>query len=426
MEKTELLDEGFFIHLVQHMSDAVYVIDPESSSILAVNEAACRAQGMTQKELLDQSVLTLNRDVAGPNQWQEIAQTIIRAGEYTFAGRHLRKDGTDFPVEVVTDYFEYCGRGYMVSVARDLSEHHRHRDYLIDDELIRALLLNESSDGLWDWNLQDHSLFLSPQWFRMLGYGPHEIPAPTLDTWKNLVHPDDVDRVIDLLQDHLEGKNSRYEAKYRLCNRNGHYLWVYDRGMVARRDASGEPQRMIGLVLDITESERYAAELLELSQRDELTGLYNRRTGYEMFERFLRECRRDGKPLQVVMLDIDHFKPLNDIHGHQEGDRAICHLAKELRRSMRVDEWLFRWGGEEFLLLLPGMDHPSVQRVMQRLLKHFNATPYVTEEGVTLPLTFSAGISSFPENGDNIQQLVEAADRALYRAKSSGRNRIEG
>jgi len=426
MERIEPLQGAFFTQLFHSMSDAVYVIDPESSSILAANEAGCRVLGMTPDELVNQSVLTLNRDVAGPNQWQEIAQAIIKAGKYTFVGRHLRKDGTDFPVEVITDYFEYCGRGYMVSVARDLSEHHRHRDYLIDDELIRTLLLDESSDGLWDWNLQDQSLFLSPQWFRMLGYGPNEIPAPTLDTWKNLVHPDDIDRIVALLQDHLQGKNSRYEAKYRLCNRDGHYLWVYDRGMVARRDANGEPQRMIGLVLDITESERYAAELLELSQRDELTGLYNRRTGYEMFERFLRDCRLGGKPLQVVMLDIDHFKPLNDAYGHQEGDRAIRHVARELRRSLRSGEWLFRWGGEEFLLLFPKIDHARIQQLMQRLLKHFNATPYVTEEGVTLPLTFSAGISSFPENGNSIQQLVESADRALYRAKSSGRNRIEG
>lgn len=426
MERNKSLDGAFFIHLFHNMSDAIYVIDPESSSILAANEAGCRALGMSLEELLNQSVLTLNRDVAGPNQWQQIARAIMQAGNYTFVGRHLRKDGTDFPVEVVTDYFEYQDRGYMVSVARDLSEQHRHRDYLIDDELIRTLLLHESSDGLWDWNLQDHSLFLSPQWFRMLGYGPSEISSPTLDTWKSRVHPDDLERVTGLLQDHLQGKNSRYEAKYRLRNRDGHYLWVHDRGMVARRDSRGEPQRMIGLVLDITESERYAAELLELSQRDELTGLYNRRAGNEMFERFLRECRRDGKPLQVVMLDIDHFKPLNDAYGHQEGDRAICHVARELKRSMREDEWLFRWGGEEFLLLFPGMDHFRVQQLMQRLLTHFNATPFVTEKGERLPLTFSAGISRFPEDGDSIQKLVEAADQALYRAKSSGRNRIEG
>jgi diguanylate cyclase (GGDEF)-like protein/PAS domain S-box-containing protein len=311
-------------------------------------------------------------------------------------------------------------------VARDLSEHHRHREHLTDDELIRALLLNESSDGLWDWNLQDHSLFLSPQWFRMLGYGPNEISSPTLDTWRNSVHQEDLERVITLLQDHLQGKSSRYEAKYRLRSRDGHYLWVHDRGMVAQRDLDGRPQRMIGLVLDITESEHYAAELLERSQRDELTGLYNRRTGYELFERFLRDCRRDNQPLQVVMLDIDHFKPLNDDYGHLEGDRAIRHVADELRRSLRADEWLFRWGGEEFLLLFPGMDRSSAHGMMQRLLKHFNAVPFVTQGGESLELTFSAGISGFPENGNSIRQLVGAADRAMYRAKSSGRNRVEG
>ncbi|MET3999202.1 diguanylate cyclase [Marinobacterium sp. MBR-109] len=426
MDRRNPLQDAFFTRLFHGVSDAIYVIDPDSSSILAANEAGCRALGMSAEELIDQSVLSLNQDVTGPNQWREISAAIIAAGNYTFMGRHVRKDGTDFPVEVVTDYLEYQGRGYLVSVARDLSEHHRHREHLTDDELIRALLLNESSDGLWDWNLQDHSLFLSPQWFRMLGYGPNEISSPTLDTWRNSVHPDDLDRVIALLQDHLQGNTSRYEAKYRLRSRDGHYLWVHDRGMVAQHDLDGRPQRMIGLVLDITESEHYAAELLERSQRDELTGLYNRRTGYELFERFLRDCRRDNQPLQVVMLDIDHFKPLNDSYGHLEGDSAIRHVADELRRCLRADEWLFRWGGEEFLLLFPGTDRRAAQGMMQRLLQHFNATPFVTRGGESRALTFSAGISGYPEDGNSIRQLVGAADRAMYRAKSSGRNRVEG
>jgi diguanylate cyclase (GGDEF)-like protein/PAS domain S-box-containing protein len=426
MSKHQPLQCAFFSHLFNNISDAVYVIDPVSSSILAANEAGCRDLGMTIAELVDQSVLSLNRDVTGPNQWQEITQAIIAAGNFTFVGRHVRKDGTDFPVEVVTDYMEYRGSGYLVSVARDLSEHSRHSEHLTDDELIRTLLLNDSSDGMWDWNLLDNVLFLSPQWFRMLGYGPNEIAEPTLDTWRNSVHPDDIERVMGLLQDHLQGKNSRYEAKYRLRSRDGDYLWVHDRGMVAQRDADNQPRRMIGLVLDITESEHYAAELLERSQRDELTGLYNRRTGYELFERFLCECRREGKSLQVVMLDIDHFKPLNDGYGHLEGDRAIRHVADELRRCLRTDEWMFRWGGEEFLLLFPNTGRVKAQDLMRRLLLHFNTTPFMTQEGESLVITFSAGVSSFPEDGSNIRQLVGAADRALYRAKSSGRNRVEG
>lgn len=410
--------------MFQSISDGVYLIDPDSSRILDANGAGCRALGMTREELLQESVLTLNRDVNGPEQWREIAEMIKTRGRYVFIGRHTRKDGTDFPVEVVTDHVPLEGGSFLISIARDLSDHLRHREYLNDSQLIRTLLLNDSSDGLWDWDLEDDSLFLSPQWFRMLGYGPHEIPEPTLETWSSSVHPDDLERVLGLLQEHLNGKSSRYEARYRLRTRSGGYLWVHDRGMIAARDDNGRATRMIGLVLDVTESQKYADQLLRLSQRDELTDLYNRRTGYELFERYLQESRQSGQPLQIVMLDIDHFKAFNDTQGHLAGDKAIRHVTRVLRRQMRQEDLLFRWGGEEFLLLCPDLERKQAVKCVQRLLAEVARTPFRTRNGEALQLTCSAGIAGFPQDGDTVRALVSAADDAMYRAKGAGRNRI--
>lgn len=360
----------------------------------------------------------------GREQWREIVEMIKAKGHYVFAGRHTRKDGTDFPVEVVTDYIDYAGQPLLISVARDLSDHLRMREYLNDSQLIRTLLLNDSSDGLWDWNLENDTLFLSPQWFRMLGYSPHEIPTPTLDTWVSSVHPDDIEGVFKLLQEHLDGKTSRYEARYRLRTRNGHYLWVHDRGMIAASDDNGRATRMIGLVLDVTESQMYADQLLTLSQRDELTGLYNRRTGYELFERYLHDSRENGMPMQVVMLDIDHFKSLNDSYGHQVGDQAILHVTKLLRAHMRQEDMMFRWGGEEFLLLCPSVQRKQAIQLIQRLLAAVESMPFEAEGELSLQMTCSAGIASFPQDGDTIRTLVSAADKAMYEAKQAGRNRI--
>lgn len=410
--------------LFRVMSDSVYLIEPDTSRIIDANPAGYQVLGMERDELIDESVMTLNPDVSGMEQWREIAASIKAQGHYTFIGRHTRKDGSDFPVEVVTDYVEHDGTELMISVARDLSTHLRHSEYLNDSQLIRTLLLNDSSDGLWDWNTLDDSLFLSPQWFRMLGYGPYDVPQPTLETWSTAVHPDDRERVIGLLQEHLEGKNSRYEARYRLQARNGHYLWVHDRGMVAARDEHGKPTRMIGMVLDVTEAQRYADQLLQRSQRDELTGLYNRRTGYELFDCYLQESRENGQSLQVVMLDIDHFKNLNDEHGHLSGDRAIRHVTDTLQMHLREEDLLFRWGGEEFLLLCPGITREEATPLIQRLLAAVESTPFVTDGEVVLQMTCSAGMATFPQDGDTIRILVSAADKAMYKAKQAGRNRI--
>lgn len=423
-KKTASLSPEFCSLLFRTISDGVYLIDPATSRILDSNPAGYQVLGMEREELVDESVLTLNRDVKGPEQWREIVEMIKAKGHYVFAGRHTRKDGTDFPVEVVTDYIDYAGQPLLISVARDLSDHLRMREYLNDSQLIRTLLLNDSSDGLWDWNLENDTLFLSPQWFRMLGYSPHEIPTPTLDTWVSSVHPDDIEGVFKLLQEHLDGKTSRYEARYRLRTRNGHYLWVHDRGMIAASDDNGRATRMIGLVLDVTESQMYADQLLTLSQRDELTGLYNRRTGYELFERYLHDSRENGMPMQVVMLDIDHFKSLNDSYGHQVGDQAILHVTKLLRAHMRQEDMMFRWGGEEFLLLCPSVQRKQAIQLIQRLLAAVESMPFEAEGELSLQMTCSAGIASFPQDGDTIRTLVSAADKAMYEAKQAGRNRI--
>ncbi len=410
--------------LLSQSSDGIYVIDPESGRILDANKAGCNALRMTLAELLGESVLSLNEDVKSVGQWSDIARVIREHRSFTFLGRHRRKDGTDFPVEVVTDLVSHEGQDYFVSVARDLSGHQRHNEHLLDNELIQTLLLNESSDGLWDWSLVDNSLFLSPQWFRMLGYGPHEIATPSLATWKDAVHPDDIESVLEKLNNHLAGKTSRYSAKYRLQTRDGQYIWVRDRGMIAARNTQGEPSRVIGLVLDISEAEERAAQLLELAQRDPLTQLYNRRAGYELFEARLDDCRRQQLSMPVVMLDIDHFKQINDRNGHLAGDQVICQLAQLISGMLTGDEHLFRWGGEEFLLLLPGMNASEACTRVDGMRTSLKEQGCDTVDGRCLDVTFSAGISVFPEDGESIRELVHVADAALYEAKGAGRDRV--
>lgn len=410
--------------LLSQSSDGIYVIDPESGRILDANQAGCAVLGMTLSELLGESVLSLNEDVKSGGQWSDIARVIREQRSFTFVGRHRRRDGSDFPVEVVTDLVEHDGQDYFLSVARDLSGHQRHSQHLLDNDLIRTLLMNESSDGLWDWNLEDNSLFLSPQWFRMLGYGPQEIATPTLTTWSEAVHPDDKTRVMATLSNHLKGNTSRYSAKYRLRSRDGEYIWVRDRGMVAARNNAGEPIRMIGLVLDISEAEQRAAQLMEQARRDYLTQLYNRRAGYEQFEAQLAQCRDKQLAMPVVMLDIDHFKQVNDANGHLAGDQVICQLAALVSAHLKGDEQLFRWGGEEFLLLLPGLSPEQACERVESMRRALQEQGCDIEGSGRLSVTFSAGISAYPQDGESIRELVHVADAALYRAKHAGRNRV--
>ncbi len=260
--------------LFEHLADAVYLLDPETSNIIWGNRAAWESLGLAPGAVLDHSVLSLQMDVTGLPQWSEIAAVIRSTPCFTFVGRHRHALGHEVPVEVNTTLFHDGRREYFLSVARDISRRVALEAGLRQRENQLWFALNEAMDGLWDWDVASGQVFFSPQLKRMLGYGPDEM-APTLSTWSANIHPDDAERVRAVLEEHLGGKRLRYETSYRLRNRNGEYLQVLDRGRVSERDASGAATRVVGMVQDITQQARAQAALQrsEEEQRTLITAL---------------------------------------------------------------------------------------------------------------------------------------------------------
>ncbi|SHH64010.1 CHASE domain-containing protein [Massilia sp. CF038] len=181
---------------------------------------------------------------------------------------------------------------------------------------------------------------------------------------------------------------------------------------------------VIVTTVDITERKRIDAELLQLASTDFLTGLPNRREFMGRMEDQLARMQRDvGECASVLMLDIDHFKQVNDRHGHAVGDEVLCHLAEVLRSSQRKIDTPGRMGGEEFALLLPGADIDAAAAFAERLRQSVAGSPYPGEAG-PLAVTVSIGIASmYPQDG-SADAALKRADRALYRAKEAGRNRV--
>lgn len=166
-------------------------------------------------------------------------------------------------------------------------------------------------------------------------------------------------------------------------------------------------------------------ELERLSLTDPLTGLANRRHFFETLERHFEQHRRTGMPLALVMLDIDHFKRINDSYGHQGGDQVLAATAALLGNHMRQYDLAARYGGEEFTAILPEVPLAEALNVAERLRLEFCRLlfpPPLT----TLQLTVSLGVAALPSPGlSDVDHLIEAADSALYRAKRNGRNRVE-
>ena len=161
------------------------------------------------------------------------------------------------------------------------------------------------------------------------------------------------------------------------------------------------------------------------AMHDALTGLYNRRYWAESFERELRRARRGGELLGLMIIDIDHFKRCNDTFGHAAGDRVLCAIAKYMQSQTRGEDILCRYGGEEFVLV---QAQASAEAVLQRAEKFRLGVQglEIEHDGRHVgPVTLSIGIAIFPDHGADGQALLQAADEALYRAKQSGRNRVE-
>ncbi|MBX3735878.1 MAG: diguanylate cyclase [Candidatus Didemnitutus sp.] len=177
---------------------------------------------------------------------------------------------------------------------------------------------------------------------------------------------------------------------------------------------------------------RYARKLGEtmgqlklLATRDALTGLHNRREFDRMVAEECQRATRFGHPFALVMADIDFFKKINDTHGHQVGDEVLKHVASLLAGQLRVVDRIARYGGEEFAILMVETDRKQAVEGIQRLFALLAETPcQPAGTDLTLNVTLSAGLAIMPDDAASCDQLISAADKALYAAKHAGRNRV--
>ena len=192
----------------------------------------------------------------------------------------------------------------------------------------------------------------------------------------------------------------------------------------------GGQRLLISLVLDITDRVRSEREVQELQRRlqdqsihDALTGLFNRRYLDEYLERELARANSAGIPVSVIMIDLDWFKAINDRFGHQAGDEVLRGLALTIRDSTRPSDVCCRYGGEEFLVILPGMSADSALLRAENIRTDImlNSIPF---EGEVITMTTSFGVASSPQSGRSADDLVASADAALYAAKETGRNNV--
>jgi diguanylate cyclase (GGDEF)-like protein/putative nucleotidyltransferase with HDIG domain len=258
------------------------------------------------------------------------------------------------------------------------------------------------------------TLFSGPGRDRLLGGVPAD--GDWGRAWIEAVHPDDRARYAEHTARYLRGEMS--EVRCRLIGLDGVTRWIIGGGMPRR-----EGDRLIveGIVRDATAEVTAEERLREAARTDALTGLFNRRHFSEVLEAELERSRRSDLRPALLLIDVDHFKSVNDQYGHQIGDGVLCEIAARLARAVRSYDTIARWGGEEFIVLAPTLeDERGLRAMCESLMRSVRGTS-IEVAGRSLAVTVSIGAVLAEPTGTQ-EEITDQADRALYAAKRLGRD----
>jgi len=279
-------------------------------------------------------------------------------------------------------------------------------------------LFDLSNSVLFKWNNDENwsVSFVSKSVKRLLGYDKKEFENNKV-FYSQCIHHDDLKTVIDEVSEALEQNLYFFVHKpYRIVAKDGTIKWILDNTVIVRNE-NNEVVSFVGYLSDITDLKEKEFELERLARTDQLTKISNRVYLDEILHnQYYRFIRNDEK-CSVILLDIDYFKDVNDEYGHAVGDKVLVEFADVIKNSLREGDTVGRWGGEEFLIILPHTDLEQATAVAEKLCKEIRRHTFSIVEHKTA----SCGVSTFMP-GLSIEQIIALADKALYEAKAAGRD----
>lgn len=392
------------------------------------NEAYCRLA--RHHDLIAKPFRDVFPDPHG-KRYFEIMDRVFRSGE-AFVGRDLRivlrREGDSAPSEIHFDLVvqpvmapDGSVRSLFIQ-GQDTTAQKRALDELrISNERLK-LAIEGTGDGMWDWDFQTGEVTYSKRWKEILGYANHEL-STSPDEWRTRLHPDDVPETLAMLQDCLDGKTQTIHSERRMRCKNGSWKWTLSRGIVVGRDENGRPLRITGMMTDITEKKESDERIWHHANFDTLTGLPNRRLFRDRLDHEVRKAHRTGLQAALFFIDLDRFKEINDLLGHDAGDMLLAQAAQRLCTCVRESDTVARLGGDEFTVILGELDGVAhVEYIAQKILATL-AEPFHLGKEIA-HVSGSVGITLYPTDAVEPEELIRNADQAMYAAKNAGRNQF--
>ena len=414
------LSEARYRAIVENQTDLLcrFLSD---GTLTFVNDAYCRYFGRSHEALLGTRFLPMIPD---EDQDSALAQTAACTAEHpinTYIHRVIRADGEwrwmQWTDQAILD--ENQALLELQSVGRDITDQRRAEEALRESEARYRRIVETAQEGIWQIDAEGRTTFANTRMAEMLGCTVAAMQGKSLFDFMD----EEGRRIAEAnLERRRQGIAEQHDFKFRRLD--GGELWA----LLATNpitDAQGRYAGALAMVTDITDRKRMENTLRQLATQDSLTGLFNRRHFFSLAQQEFERSQRYRHPLSLLMLDLDYFKAINDTYGHQLGDQVLQAVAGVIRAGLRQIDIACRYGGEEFVVLLPETAPATALSVAQRVCAALVTTPVATAQGA-VSVTVSIGVAALTDHEPlTLDDLLERADRALYAAKAAGRNRVE-
>lgn len=413
-------DLEFYKKLFEDSLNEIYIFHSQSLKFIAVNHGARENLGYNEEEFKEMTPVDLNPEFT-LQTFKEFLEPLSNGERklIIFDTMNRRKDGSLYPAEIHLELIEFGDEKVYVALAVDLSERRKIENDLKEKNEILNTITVYAGDAIIMIDDNGKVTFWNPAAERILGYSRDEIIGKELHAF--MIQDEQLYKAYREAFERfrLSGKGSivgkTVEMKTR--HKHGHEIDVELSLSVVKVNNSWHA---IGIIRDISERKKFEELLYSQSVTDPLTNIYNRRFFMEILEQEAGRTKRSKKPFSLIMFDLDHFKNVNDHFGHAAGDMVLKKVAETVKGRIRKTDYFARWGGEEFIILLPETSLNNAVNLAEELRRQISTMELEGIESVTA----SFGVTEYKDN-DTIDTVLLRVDNMLYEAKNDGRNCVK-
>jgi len=338
---------------------------------------------------------------------------------------YLRLDGSSVPVESHAVPITYDDKNAALTFVRDITDRKWAEEVLQKSEERYRTLVENASDIVYRTDENGYFTFVNPAALRITGYEEQEIIGKH---YKMFIRPDMFKEAITFFANQLIKKIPNTYSEYPVIMKDGREIWIGQNTQLIFQD--GKLMAFQAVASDITDHRRIEEALKDSEERyrelsiiDDLTQLYNSRYFYHQLKLEIYRSKRYEQPLTLLLLDLDNFKVFNDAYGHVEGDQVLLRLGQVVKRCLRQTDSAYRYGGEEFTILLPMTISEDGAVTAERIRTEFKKENFAPVPGEQVHVTVSIGLAQYKTQED-MKAFVHRVDQLMYHGKNCGKDRV--